>query len=264
MFGDSEGIVREDGLTNHTVAGSAPGKPIAALHVQLADIIREKIYSREWGVGSKIPSEHELMERFGLARGTVRRAVGSLVDEGILVRHHGKGTFVAEPGLSHAAGSRPFSFAESLREQGKDFETVVLEKLVVPAPVDVAAELDIPQGSQALFLRRVRCIDGNPIMCQESWLSMRECPGIDRADYTKDSLFDIVERCAKRKIKYSKMRYTARVAGKDHAALLQCDEEAAVLLLEQTISLADHRPIEWSTTWFKPGQSIVSMAEQPD
>lgn len=240
------------------------GDAAGALHVQLADIIREKVYSREWGIGSKIPSEHELMNQFGVARGTVRRAVGSLVDEGILVRHQGKGTFVAEPGLSHAAGKRPISFAESLRELGKPFETVVLEKSVVPAPVDVASELDVPEQSDVLFLRRVRRVEGSPIMCQESWLSMQECPGIEREDYTKESLFDIVERCSGRKIKYSKMRYMARVAGMDHAELLACDEEAAVLLLEQTVSLADHRPIEWSTSWFKPGQSIVSTAEQPD
>ena len=62
------------------------------------------------------------------------------------------------------------------------------------------------------------------------------------------------------KIKFSRMTYSARVAGVDHAELLGCDEAAAVLLLEQIIRLADNRPIEWSTTWLKPGQSIVSDA----
>lgn len=259
-------------IESMNIAGQAPdfaatastSKSSAALHVQLADIIREKIYSKEWGTGSKIPSEHELMTQFGLARGTVRRAIGSLVDEGILVRHQGKGTFVAEPGLSHAASMQPLSFAESLKKQGKTFETIVLEKSIAPAPIDVSAELDIPNGTDVLFLRRVRRSDGSPIMCQESWLSMQECPGIEHEDYTRDSLFDIVERCAQRKIKYSKMRYSARIVGKEHAEFLQCDEGAASLLLEQTISLVDHRPIEWSTTWFKPGQSIISTAEQPD
>lgn len=251
-------------MENRPSATGLNSKPVSALHVQLADIIREKVYSKEWGTGSKIPSEHELMTQFGLARGTVRRAVGSLVDEGILVRHQGKGTFVAGPGLSHAAGTQLLSFAESLKSQGKSFETIVLEKSVAPAPLDVSTRLDIPDGSEALFLRRVRRIDGSPIMCQESWLSIQECPGIDHEDYTKDSLFDIVERCAKRKIKYSEMRYMARIVGKEHAELLQCDEGAAVLLLEQVISLFDHRPIEWSNTWFKPGQSITSSAEQAE
>ena len=243
---------------------SAETRTAPALHVQLADIIREKIYAREWGSGSKIPSEHELMVRFGLARGTVRRAITLLVDEGLLVRRHGKGTFVAEPGISHAAGTRPFSFAATLREQGKDFTTRVVDSWATPAPTDVANELEISPGTDVMFLRRVRSVDGEPIMCQESWLNLSECPGLADADFTSEPLFDAVQRCAGRKIKYSRMRYRARVAGKEHGELLGCDEAAAVLLLEQTIRLVDKRPIDWSTTWFKPGQSVVADAVQPD
>ena len=115
-----------------------------------------------------------------------------------------------------------------------------------------------------MFLRRLRYVDGVPIMCQESWLSLDECPGLCDVDFEAESLFNAVERCAGRKIKYSRMRYSARIAGKDHGELLDCEEGAAILLLEQTISLVDYRPIEWSTTWFRPGQSIVSDAVQPD
>ena len=178
---------------------SAETRTAPALHVQLADIIREKIYAREWGSGSKIPSEHELMVRFGLARGTVRRAITLLVDEGLLVRRHGKGTFVAEPGISHAAGTRPFSFAATLREQGKDFTTRVVDSWATPAPADVANELEISPGTDVMFLRRVRSVDGEPIMCQESWLNLSECPGLADADFTSEPLFDAVQRCAGRR-----------------------------------------------------------------
>lgn len=252
--------------TDHTVAlgDIADGKTPAPLHVQLADIIREKIYGREWGVGVKIPSEHELMARYSLARGTVRRSLDLLVQEGLLVRRHGKGTFVAEPGISHAAGSRPLSFAENLREQGKVFQTRVVDAWATPAPPDVAGALEVPPGTDVMFLRRVRIVDDEPIMCQESWLNLGACPGIAEADFEHESLFDAVERCSGNKIKYSRMRYSARVAGVDHAELLGCDESAAVLLLEQVIRLADKTPIEWSTTWLKPGQTVVSDAVQPD
>lgn len=239
-------------------------KPSPALHVQLADIIREKIYGHEWGSNSKIPSEHELMVRFDLARGTVRRAISLLVDEGLLARRHGKGTFVAEPGISHAAGARPFSFAATLHEQGKDFVTRVADAWVTPASPDVARELEVAPGTDVMFLRRVRSVDGEPIMCQESWLNLSECPGLPDTDFTQEPLFDAVQRCSGRKIKYSHMHYCARIAGKEHGELLGCDEAAAVLLLEQTIRLVDKKVIEWSTTWFKPGQSVVTDAVQPD
>lgn len=257
-------ITREPlSLEDASPLASAEIRPSTTLHAQLSDILREKIYSKEWGVGSKIPSEHALMSRFGLSRGTVRRSLKSLVDEGLLVQRHGKGTFVSEPGLSHPAGLRPFSFAESLRDQGKPFETHVIDKRVVPALADVAAELEINPGSPTLFLRRIRTVGGEAVMCQESWSNLDICPDLDRADYEHESLFDAVERCSKKKIKYSRMRYSARIAGKEHGAYLECEDTSAVLVLEQVIRLDDQEPIEWSLTWFKPGQSVVSSAVQP-
>lgn len=237
---------------------------LASLHAQLADIIREKIYAREWGVNSKIPSEHELMARYHLARGTVRRAITSLVDEGLLVRKHGKGTFVAEPGIAHASASRPISFAESLEREGRKFATNVVDEWVTPAPADVAYELEIPPFTDVMFIRRVRTVEGEPIMCQESWLNLSVCPGLEDGDYTTESLFHAVQRCSAHKIKYAKMRYSARIVGREHGELLKCDETAAVLMLEQTASLENHTPVEWSTTWFRPGQAVVGTAVQPD
>ena len=223
------------------------------IYLQLADIMRERIFSKRWTAGSKIPSEHGLMEVFGVARGTVRKALKSLVDEGLLVQVRGSGTYVAEPGISHPAGVRPLSFADSLREQN-----------VFPASVEVAAELGIEEGAEAMFMRRVRTVDGEPIMCQESWLNLRECPGLLDIDYTKESLFNAVQQCSGRKIKISHMRYSARTAGIEYGELLGCSESAALLLLEQNICLEDGVCIEWTYTWFKPGQTIVGTAEQAD
>ena len=233
------------------------------LHIQLADLLREKIYSREWGPRRQIPSEHELMGRFELARGTVRRAIRSLVEEGLLKQEHGRGTFVAEAGISHPAGVRPLSFADSLHDQGKEFVTHVIDNQVMPAPENVARELECAPGTDVLFLRRVRTVDDEPVICQEGWFSLEECPGLDKVDFTRESAFNAAQRCAGRRIVYSRIRYTARVAGQEHGAYLGCDESAPVLMLEQTIRLVDDRPIEWNHTWLKAGQSIVGDAVQP-
>lgn len=254
------------GVTDESEWGktkSAALKPSEALYAQLADILRAKIYSKEWMPRTKIPSEHKLMERFDVARGTVRRALKALVDEGLLVQVRGSGTYVAEPGISHPAGVRPLSFADSLAEQGMDFETHVIDKWTAPASFEVAMELGVEVGEEVMFMRRVRTVDGEPIMCQESWLNLSECPGLLSIDYTSESLFNAVQRCAGRKITTSLMRYSARTAGSEYGTLLACSEVAALLLLEQNISLEDGVIIEWTNTWFRPGQSIVGTAVQP-
>lgn len=245
-------------------SGQVPLDPRDTLYTQLAEVLREKIYSKEWLPSSRIPSEHALMSYFNVARGTVRKALKTLVDEGLLVQVRGSGTYVAESGISHPAGVRPLSFADSLHEQGKNFKTKVIEKWTAGAPADAALELGIQPGDEVMFMRRVRTVDGDPIMCQEGWINLGECPGLMDIDYSKESLFNAVQRCSGRKIKTSRMRYSARTAGREYGDLLGCPETAALLLLEQNISLVDGTSVEWSNTWFKPGQSIVGTAIQPD
>lgn len=240
-----------------------PGSKANPLHMQLASVLREKIYSKAWPARTQIPSENELVEMFDVSRGTVRKALKALVDEGLLVQRHGKGTFVAELGITHAAGTRPLSFAESLRQQGMDFTTHVLEKRVTMPPVEVAKGLGLKRGEPSLFVRRLRTVGKKPVLCQESWSNLVACPGLADVDFTTTSMFDAVQECSGRKIARSEMRYTARVAGKEHAALLDCEESAAVLVLEQDICLEDGTFIEWSMTWFPPGQAITGTAEQP-
>lgn len=251
----------QDG-SDASVAPASPLKPRETLYTQLADILRAKIYSKEWAPCTKIPSEHKLMEYFGVSRGTVRRALGALVDEGLLNQLRGSGTYVAEPGISHPAGVRPLSFADSLAAQGKDFVTAVIEKRLAPASAEVAYELGVPEGEQVMFMRRVRSVEGEPVMCQESWLNLGACPGLYDIDYTRESLFNAVQRCSGKRIKTSHMRYSARTAGGEYGSLLSCAENAALLLLEQNISLEDGTTIEWTNTWFCPGQSIVGTAIQ--
>ena len=63
------------------------------LYIQLADLIRRQIQNGEIKIGDKLPSETEMIERYNLGRLTVRDALSILVNEGILEKHHGKGTF---------------------------------------------------------------------------------------------------------------------------------------------------------------------------
>ena len=76
----------------HAMLSKDVGSP---LYEQVSNIVREKIYAKEWGVGEPIPSEHELMDMLGLSRGTVKKGIQALVDEGLLVTQRGRGTFVA-------------------------------------------------------------------------------------------------------------------------------------------------------------------------
>ena len=96
------------------------------LYVQVSDYVREKIYSKDWGVDEPIPSEHELMNMLHLSRGTVQKGIRQLVDEGLLVQQRGRGTFVVQPVMARPSSNRLLSFGESMSSQGIKYQTRVI------------------------------------------------------------------------------------------------------------------------------------------
>lgn len=232
------------------------------LHLQVSDYIREKIYSQEWGVRDKIPSEHELMKLLGVSRGTVQKGISTLVNEGLLVKVRGKGTYVAEPVLKYATTNGLLSFAESLRMQGVDFVTKVLDQEVEPANDTVASMLKIPVGSPVLNLRRLRSTNDEPILLMESKVNLVACPELEKTDFTTETLFSTVERCSGRHISYAKVKYGARIAGKERGDLLQCDESAPTLNIDQLVVLDDEQVSEWANMWLPANKYVLTSLLQ--
>lgn len=232
------------------------------LHGSVSNYIRSKIYAKELTPNDRIPSEHQLMNEFSVSRGTVRKALKTLVDEGLLVQEHGRGTFVSEPNVTRPGTDRPFSFAESLIDRGIIFKTTVLEKERISANPDVAKHLHIEPGAPVLRLRRVRHAGGKPIMVLDSWTPLDLCPGLMDLPFDRVSLFNAIEHASGRRIVYSSMAYSARAAGKEFARIMQVSENAPVLNLEQLMVLEDGTPVEWGDTMLGAGQTIVGMARQ--
>lgn len=232
------------------------------LHAGVSNYIRSKIYAKEWGPNKRIPSEHELMAEFQVSRGTVRKAIKTLADEGLLKQEHGRGTFVCQPHIEHPGGERPFSFAESLKEQGIAFTTKVVFKRRIPATAEVAVHLKIAEGDPVLRLRRVRSVGEKPIMVLDSWTPICRCPGIEDMPLETMSLFDAVEACSGGHIAHSNMAYSARAAGQELALVMDVSENSPVLNLEQLIMLEDGSPIEWGDTMLRAGQTITGTAHQ--
>lgn len=231
-------------------------------HVQAANFIREQIYRHEWAGDSQIPSEFELAEMLGMSRGTVRRAIASLVEEGLLVQMRGKGTFVSTTSISHPSGSCLLSFAESLKSQGVEFKTKVVKHEVISADAFLSGKLACAVGAPVLLLNRVRSTGGEPIIYFESALSLTACPGLEDYDFNEVNLFETIERAYRVHIGYSKAQYAARVAGEERGEFLGISPTAPVLHLQQQIFLENSVPIEWSNVWLRSNRYVVGTVLQ--
>ncbi|MDO4797137.1 MAG: GntR family transcriptional regulator [Coriobacteriales bacterium] len=228
------------------------------LYAQVSDFVREKIYEKEWGVDEPIPSEHELMDMLGLARGTVQKGVRVLVDEGLLVQQRGRGTFVTKPLMARPSTTRLLSFAESMDAQDIAYQTQVVAHRVEPARDVCAQQLGIASGADHLFLARVRSVRGRPAMYIESHLNLVACPGLDEADFSQESVFAAVERTSGHAVGRSEMVYSACVAGKVRGRWLECDEHAPVLNCDQLVRLDDDTPFEWGSVWLPANRCVIS------
>lgn len=228
------------------------------LYVQVSDYVREKIYSKDWGVDEPIPSEHELMDMLHLSRGTVQKGIRQLVDEGLLVQQRGRGTFVVQPVMARPSSNRLLSFGESMSAQGVKYITRVVKSEVRQAGPLCAENLQMDVGDDYLYLCRVRYVSRRAVMFIESHLNLSVCPGIEDANFEREALFAAVERTSGHEIGRSEMVYTARTAGKVRGGYLECDEHAPVLELDQLVRLDNGVPFEWGSVWLPANRCVIS------
>lgn len=147
------------------------------LHIQFEQRIIERIERGEWKPGDKIPSERDLMEFADISRATVRQAISSLAHQNILEKVHGAGTFVKQPRFEQPLHVT-YSFSEQLRHLGFNLQDQLLERRLLPAPRELAARLQIPEGADVIYLHRLRMLDVTPVMVSKAYIPYHLCPGL--------------------------------------------------------------------------------------
>ena len=232
------------------------------LYLQVAEFIRNNIYSEEWKKEAQIPSENKIMNELNVSRGTVKKAVNMLVKEGLLEQIQGKGTFVTEGKISYSLGHGLLSFAESLENQHVTYETKVLTSEIKKASAEIAAKLGLKIGDDYLYMVRIRSVENEKVMLIENRVNLSVCPGLEQVNFNKESLFASIEKLSRIKIKYSQSRYAARVVGKDRGKILDVPEDSPVLHLEQLVFLANDVPVEFGNVWLKANKYYLGTVLQ--
>jgi GntR family transcriptional regulator len=218
------------------------------LYIQIDEELRGQIESGELGPLAQVLSETELAEHFSVSRMTARKALDRLVADGMLFRQPGKGTFVAPTKIAHGA-SQGLSFSAAMRAQGLRCTTRVLEADMVRAPSNVARALGLPAGSQAIFLRRLRIVDGDPAAIHLSYLPSRLSALLD-ADLT-GSLSELMSSIGAR-VERSEDSVEAVLATGEEAELLSVPEGAPLVLIRGTAYSAGNEPIRYTEALY-PG-----------
>jgi GntR family transcriptional regulator len=220
------------------------------LHEQLYEILRGNLQRGEWAVGEMIPTEPELIEKYGVSRITVRQALNRLVNEGLIYRQQGRGTFVAEPTLEQGL-TRIISFTEDMRQRGLAPGTRILFAGLLPAPEDVAEHLQIEPGVELARLERLRLANQKPMSIEESYLVHRYCPGLLQYDYSQVPLREILERQYDIRIVRARQVIRAAIATPHQSTLLGISQPSPLLFLER-VSYSQHNlPVEFLRIYYR-------------
>ena len=229
-----------------------------AIHAQISDGIRLRIASGEWPPHYRLKSEPELAHEFGVSRGTLRRALTTLIEEGLLRQVRGRGTFVTSTIIEPAIAQKLSTLSEDFARQGVVTDTAVISCELIDPPRPVAALLEVGAGGHVLRLERLRSTAQGPVALLHNYVRADIAPGIERQDFSVQSLFGVLEETYRLRISSARRTFSAEAASRDVATALGLPVGSPVQYLQQVTYLHDDRPVEYSDVWIHSGRLQVT------
>ena len=214
------------------------------LYVQVRETLRGE-YS-QLPPRTAIPTELELIERFGVSRITLRKAVDDLVVDGLLERRQGKGTFTSVPKLTHELNAIS-SWTEQLRALGYNPRTAQRICNEISPPRRVAHALDLEPAEKVVMLRRTRLVGAEPLSLMTNYIPSRLVPNFIQESEAAESLYEFLER------RYSLVPERAvdtvetRSATDEEAETLCIEPWSPILVVTRLSFLGDGSPLELAT-----------------
>lgn len=221
------------------------------LYEQVKNQLVQQIQSGEYPALSQLPSEYELSDLFQVSRITIRQALNKLVQEGMIFKVHGKGTFVSKPkayqNISHLQG-----FAEAMASTGHHIINKVISVRFVDASLKVASKLKLPVQSQVCEVKRVRLLNDEPVSYELTYLTQNLGQQLidHNIDFTTTDIFKFFEEALQVGLAYADLTIDAIKADEELANLLAIKVNTPILRVERLTHDKDQRPIDYEYLYF--------------
>ena len=215
-------------------------------YAQVVAEIKRRIERGDYPPGSLLPSEHQLVDEFGVSRPTIVKALSSLRQDGWIDTQQGKGSFVrGRPALAGADRTRPAQNALELPETALSGELV--QAGVKLAPAYVTTLLGMEPGAKAFLRQRLLSDDdGEPVELASLWLPLELAAGTDLAspDLLGESIRHHLQARKKVRLDHAVERISARKPTGEEAGLLHLAQDTPVLNVIVTAYDATARPVQ--------------------
>lgn len=216
------------------------------LYEQLRKALLGAITSGKLEAGTKLPTEEELCAQFGISRPVARQAYNLLIEEGVVERMRGRGTFVRSPDTRGHFLNKQLSFATEMHLLNLEHRTEVLRAEWVSYSPDLFARLKLERTDRCYHLVRMRYVSGKPFVLLENYIPEPIFPGIDAYDFGKCSLYEVFESIYHKRVVRSHRVLMAQSANSEFAALFGVRRGSPVLYVENVVLDQNDRPIDLS------------------
>ncbi|MCM3456648.1 GntR family transcriptional regulator [Heyndrickxia oleronia] len=213
------------------------------IYYQIQEHIRKNIKQQKWKKGEAIPSERILTEQFEVSRMTIRQAVQGLVDEGILTRKRGSGTYVSNEKVEQPLKVIT-SFTKLMEQRGKKAASNITDFYIRKPTETEAHQLNIDADTDVYHIERIRLGDEIPIAIETSIVPVKLAEGLTKEDI-QHSLYEFIEVKKGYPLGDAKQSIEAIAANKQTASQLDIPVDSPILQIERVAYLKNGVPLEY-------------------
>ena len=200
-----------------------------------------------------LPSENTLIGVYGCSRNTIRRAIAGLVEDGYVQAVHGKGVQViyqpSEKTNFTVGGIESFQETAARNRMTYTTKVVVCETITVDEAL--SRESSFPVGSEVLHIRRVRSVDGKPLILDINYFLRSAVPGLTK-EIAEKSIYSYLEKELKMQIVTSKRRITVEKATPQDRELISMDSYNCLAVVTSNTFNSDGIMFEYTQSRHQP------------
>jgi GntR family transcriptional regulator len=218
---------------------------------QIADQLRSEINEERFESGDKLPSEKRLCEYFNVSRITVRQALRSLEDEGLIFKKQGLGAFVSEDRSSQSLVHLT-DFSEDMRRAGFSSSSKMIRFKKVNPILEINTILELPPKNPLMRLDRIRFAQKTPVAFDITWLPPSYGQLLMDEDLSQHTIYEILEDKYSIPIKAGMYKFTACSADKYIAEHLNVDEGSALLRIDRCSRSTGDKKVYFQKRYHNP------------
>jgi GntR family transcriptional regulator len=250
--------VQKSHIPSATVVRPLDKSGFIPLYFQIQRTLMDQIRSGELSEGDPLPSEEELGRVYQVSRMTARQALHGLKINGYAVSQKGRGTFVTRPKLEknimHLRG-----FTEDMKHLGMEPSSKLLEQNVIRAEAELAEKLKVEVDETVMRLRRLRLADGIPMALEDSYIPLRQFPGLEKISFAKRSLYSVLRENFGVRIAYADEVIEALPATREESELLTIPKKSSILSISRIIMTTEEVPIEFACSRYRGDRYRASI-----